>query len=58
MAKTEQNLLSMNSNMTAEALEDAVDLENANFVHGHIHQFSYLTSPFRKINLGPGIRLV
>ena len=32
MAKTEQNLLSINATMTAEDLQDAVDLENANFV--------------------------
>ena len=37
MAKTEQNLLSINSTMTAEDLQDAVDLENANFVQVIFH---------------------
>lgn len=32
MAKTEQNLLSINATMSAEDLQDAIDLENANFV--------------------------
>ena len=32
MAKTEQTLLSYNSTMSGDDLQDAIDLENANFV--------------------------